>query len=262
MKIALASPPFPNSMEDGMLWVEKYIRQAAEQKAEIICFPESYIPGMRGMEFNIEKHSPEKLKTALQLTCGWAKSNEIAVILPMDWDHTGNILNLAFVISGNGEILGYQSKNQLDPTEDIIFIPGNKRQLFEVKGVKFGITICHEGFRYPEAVRWSAVRGARIVFHPHCTGSNIKGVKLEEWGHKNNLYYEKAMMLRAMENTIFFASVNYGLAYQESATSLIGPDGDCIQYQPYGTQGLLIADINSDEATGLLAGRYNPGLYE
>jgi hypothetical protein len=31
----------------------------------------------------------------------------------------------------------------------------------------FGVTICYEGFRYPETVRWAARRGAHIVFHPH-----------------------------------------------------------------------------------------------
>ncbi|HEY4323752.1 MAG TPA: carbon-nitrogen hydrolase family protein [Mucilaginibacter sp.] len=260
MKIALATPPFPISIDDGLHWVEKFIKQAADEHAEIVCFPESYIPGMRGMEFEIEEHSPEKLKLALQKVCGFAKGSSIAVILPMDWDHPNGISNVAFVISDKGEIMGSQTKNQLDPTEDEIFAPGTERQLFELNGVKFGITICHEGFRYPEATRWAAVRGAKIVFHPHCTGSNIKGFKPEEWGHKNNTYHEKAMMMRALENTIYFASVNYALEYQESATSLIGPDGECIMFQTYGEPGLLIADIDTDKATGELAKRYKAAL--
>jgi len=27
--------------------------------------------------------------------------------------------------------------------------------------------ICHEGWRYPETVRWAVRRGAQVVFHPH-----------------------------------------------------------------------------------------------
>ena len=38
--------------------------------------------------------------------------------------------------------------------------------------MKFGVAICHEGWRYPETVRWAASRGARIVFHPQHTGSD------------------------------------------------------------------------------------------
>ena len=53
----------------------------------------------------------------------------------------------------------------------------------------------------------------------------------------------QAMMLRAMENTIYFASVNYALPYQESATSLIDPSGRCQAYLPYGTEGVLVQAI-------------------
>jgi len=68
-------------------------------------------------------------------------------------------------------------------------------------------------------------------------------------------------MLRAMENTIYFASSNYAMQYPESATSLIGPDGTCIVHEAYGQVGVVVADIDTDLATGLLATRYKPTLY-
>ncbi len=179
----------------------------------------------------------------------------------MDRDTADGILNVAFVISNTGEVLGYQTKNQLDPTEDNIWIPGKERRIFEVNGVKFGIVICHEGFRYPETVRWAAQRGAKIVFHPQFTGSDSHGPQLSEWGNKDNPYYEKAMMMRALENTIYFASVNYATRYAESATALIAPDGKCIAHEAYGREGVLIADIEPALATGLLAKRFKPELY-
>ena len=46
------------------------------------------------------------------------------------------------------------------------------------------------------------MRGATIVFHPQHTGSHREGVRLTEWGAAGGLYYEKAMMMRSMENTI------------------------------------------------------------
>ena len=97
---------------------------------------------------------------------------------------------------------------------DRIHVPGNTRQLFEINGLKFGIAICHEGFRYPETVRWAAVRGAKVVFHPHCTGSDKTGVALSQWGATDSPYFEKAMAMRSRENTIYFASVNYAFRYR------------------------------------------------
>ncbi|KAA9036511.1 carbon-nitrogen hydrolase family protein [Ginsengibacter hankyongi] len=261
MKIALASPPFPKSIADGLLQIEKLIKDAVNEQAEIICFPESYIPGYPAEEFQVEKSSPEKMRSALDKVCTMAANNSITVILPMNWYNAHGLLNVAFVISSEGEVLGHQTKNQLDPTEDNIWIPGTERNIFEVNGVKFGITICHEGFRYPESVRWAAMNDAKIVFHPQCTASNASGPQLSEWGNKDNPYYEKAMMMRAMENTIYFASVNYGMRFQESATSLIAPDGKCLKHQAYGKEGVIVADIDVAAATGLLAKRFKATLY-
>ena len=261
MKIALASPPFPKSIEDGLYQIEKLVKEAKQQNAEIICFPESYLPGYPAEEFTVEKSTPENMQATLNKVCAIAAANAIAIIIPMDWFNTRGILNVAFVISQTGEVLGYQSKNQLDPTEDNTWIPGTERNIFEVNNVKLGITICHEGFRYPESVRWAAMNDAKIVFHPQCTASNKNGPQLSEWGSKDNPYYEKAMVMRAMENTIYFASVNYAMRFQESATSLIAPDGKCVVYQTYGKEGIIVADIDTSIASGLLAKRFKPGLY-
>ena len=258
MKVALASPPFPTSISDALFQVENFIKDAAQQQAGIICFPESYIPGYPIGEYKVEKASPEKLQSALDKVCELARKYTIAVILPMDWYEGDELLNVAFVVSNTGELLGYQAKNQLDPTEDNVWMPGKERCIFEVNGVKFGIVICHEGFRYPETVRWAAQRGAKIVFHPQFTGSDFGGVQLVEWGNRDNPYYEKAMLMRALENTIYFASVNYATRYPESATAIIAPDGKCIAHEAYGREGVLIADIDIAAATGLLAKRFKP----
>jgi predicted amidohydrolase len=167
----------------------------------------------------------------------------------------------AYVIDAQGRIQGCQTKNQLDPTEDQFYVAGNTRQLFEIDGVKFGVAICHEGWRYPETVRWAAARGAKIVFHPQHTGSDQEGVPLAQWGAVGSPYYERAMMCRALENTIYFASINYALRFQESATTLIDPAVRCQAWLRYGQEGVLVQSINVDEATGLLARRYEPGGY-
>lgn len=259
MKIALAAPPFPSSISDGLHWAAQLVKEAAVQNADIICFPESYLPGYPGM--NTEERTPEKLTAALDTVCAIAKENGVSIIMPMDWYQPQGLLNVAWVISGTGEKLGYQTKNQLDPTEDNIWEPGTERSIFEVKGVKFGITICHEGFRYPESVRWAARQGAAVVFHPHFGGSNTEGPSPTEWGHKDNPYYEKAMMMRALENTIYFASVNYASRYPDSASAVIAPDGSCVAHAAYGQAGITVANIDPALATGLLAKRFKEDLY-
>ncbi len=261
MKIAVASPPIPQSLNDGLFWLEKLTAQASAAQAAIICFPESFLPGYPGMPYPPQDREKTVLKEALQQACKIASTQKIAIILPMDWYEDEKLFNVAQVISAEGKMLGYQTKNQLDPTEDEIWTAGTTRKLFEVNGLNFGITICHEGFRYPESVRWSAQNSAQIVFHPHFAGSDSEGTELSEFLHPNNPYYEKAMMMRALENTIYFASSNYSSKYAESASSVFAPNGKCLVNEAYGKSGVVVADIDLELATGLLAKRFKKELY-
>jgi predicted amidohydrolase len=258
MVIALASPRIASDLDDGLDRIKRLLADASAQGAEVVCFPEAYLPGLRGQDFEVWPFDRTQQERVLQTVAQWARAYAVATILGMERvTETGRQI-AAFVIDARGQMLGCQTKNQLAPSEDQFYVPGATRQLFEINGVRFGIAICHEGWRYPETVRWAAVRGAKIVFHPHHTGSDRDGVRLTQWGSASAPYYEKAMMMRSMENTIYFASVNYALRFQESATCLIAPSGECQAYLPYGQEGVLVQTIKTEEATGLLAARYAP----
>ena len=262
MIIALATPRVAATLEDGLDRVKRFMSEAAAQGAEIVCFPEAYLPGLRGQDFRVPPFDRPDQECIVRAVADWAKAYTITTILGMERITDAGRQIAAFVIDARGELLGVQTKNQIDPSEDRFYVPGSTRQLFSVNGTKFGVAICHEGFRYPETVRWAAARGAKIVFHPHCTGRNVEGVLLKQWGAIDSPYYEQAMMMRSRENTIYFASVNYALRFQESATSLIAPSGECQAYLPYGEEGLLVQSIDLDQATGLLASRYAPERYQ
>ncbi|MGB9181744.1 MAG: carbon-nitrogen hydrolase family protein [Pyrinomonadaceae bacterium] len=262
MIIALASPAVASTLDEGLDKVKRFLSEASAQGALIVCFPEAYLPGLRGQDFEVLPFDETQQERALKAVAQWARDYQVATILGMERLMEAGRQIAAFVIDAQGQIQGYQTKNQLDPTEDEFYVPGNTRRLFEIRGMKFGVAICHEGWRYPETVRWAAARGAKIVFHPQHTGNEQAGVRLTEWGASGNPYYEKAMMMRSLENTIYFASVNYALRFQESATSLITPSGQCQAHLPYGQEGLLVEAINVEEATGLLATRYAPERYQ
>jgi predicted amidohydrolase len=261
MIIALASPRVASSLDDGLARVDRCLSEASAQGAEIVCFPEAYLPGLRGQDFDVFHYDLAQQNRALEEVSALARTHKVATILGMEVVCKAGRQIAACVIDAEGEFQGYQTKNQLDPTEDQFYVPGRGRRIFEVNGVKFGVAICHEGFRYPETVRWAAVRGAKIVFHPHCTGADKEGPRLTEWAAAGAPYYEQAMMMRSRENTIYFASVNYALRFQESATCLIAPSGECQAFLPYGQDGVLVQAIDVDAATGLLATRFAPERY-
>ena len=260
-RIGLAAVRNAPSVEERLQTVDRFLAEAGAKGVAIVCFPESYIPGLRGEDFPVPPPDQRRQQAALDEVCAAARRHGVAVVLGMEWESVAGLHNVAFVVSRDGEVLGCQTKNQLAPQEEPFYVPDGRRQLFEVDGVPFGIAICHEGWRYPESVRWAAVRGARLVFHPQLTGSDRAGVTIERWGDPDSPYYEKAMVARSVENSIYFASVNYAMRYQDSATSLLGPDGDCLAYVPYGREQLLVHDIDLSRASGLYARRFNPTFY-
>jgi predicted amidohydrolase len=259
--IALASPRVAETIDDGLDKVMRLVSEASARGAEVVCFPEAYLPGLRGQDFEVPPFDEAQQERVLRAASQWAREYSIATIIGTEKFTEAGRQIAAFVFDAHGQLQGYQTKNQLDPSEDRFYVPGNTRRLFEVNGVKFGVAICHEGWRYPETVRWAAARGAKVVFHPQHTGGEREGMRLTEWGSPDAPYYEKAMMMRSIENTIYFASVNYALRFQESATSVITPSGRCQAHLPYGQEGVLVEEIKVEEATGLLAARYAPERY-
>ncbi len=53
MIISLASPCVATSLEDGLERVKRLQAEAAAQEAQIICFPEAYLPGLHGVGIDV-----------------------------------------------------------------------------------------------------------------------------------------------------------------------------------------------------------------
>ena len=149
---------------------------------------------------------------------------------------------------------------QLDPSEEGTYKPGSERRVFQAGALTFGVVICHEGWRYPETVRWAVRRGAHVVFHPHFDEAEPGSYRPTTFADPANTFHEKAALCRAAENTCYFATVNCASPGSPTTSAVARPDGTLLAYQPYGEEGLLIADIDIDAATGLLAARCKTAL--
>ncbi len=53
MIIALASPAVATTLDDGLEKIRRLLSDASAQGAEIACFPEAYLPGLRGQDFDV-----------------------------------------------------------------------------------------------------------------------------------------------------------------------------------------------------------------
>src|SRR5215510_7317512 len=258
VRIALVNVRFPATREESVTLAEQAIAEASRGGAQIICFPECFVPGYRALNKQVLPPDPMFLERAWSSVAAAAAKANLTVILGTERMIGDALVATALVINRDGTTAGFQDKVQIDPSEDNIYSNGSGRQVFESGRLKFGVVICHEGWRYPETVRYAAQRGAHVVFHPHFHEAEPGSYRPTTFGDPANTFHEKAVLCRAAENTCYFATVNYAGAGSPTTSAVVQPDGTLLCYQPYGEEGLLFADLDLSAATGLLAGRYKP----
>jgi predicted amidohydrolase len=260
VRVALANLSFPPSPEASVAAAEQAIAGAARQRADLICFPECFVPGYRAPGKRSPAPDATFLERAWSTVRAAAARERVAVVLGTERIVAGGLRITALVIDRDGTIVGWQDKVQLDPSEERTYSAGDERHLFRIGELTFGIAICHEGWRYPETFRWAASRGAQVVFHPHFHEAEPGGHRPTTFADPRNTFHEKAMLCRAAENTCFVATVNCASAGSPTTSAFVRPDGTLLACQPYGEAGLLCADLDLRLATGLLARRcrYSP----
>jgi predicted amidohydrolase len=94
-----------------------------------------------------------------------------------------------------------------------------------------------------------------VVFHPHFDLAPPGTPRPVTFADPANSFHEKAALCRAAENTCYFATVNYAGECTATTSAVVDPEGQVVAWQPYGEQGLLVTDIETTRATGLLARR-------
>ena len=255
-RIALANIRYPASPEESVTLAEQAVTQAGAAHAGIVCFPECYVPGYRAMGKAVPAPDAAFLERAWSAVAAAAAKARVSVILGTERVTNGSFLISALVINPDGTIAGFQDKVQLDPSEEGTYAFGSGRRVFQAGPVTFGIAICHEGWRYPETVRWAARNGAQIVFHPHFHEAEPGGYVPSSFADPANTFHEKSILCRAAENTCYVATVNCASAGSPTTSAVARPDGTLMCYQPYGKEGLLIADVDLTAATRLLARRW------
>jgi predicted amidohydrolase len=254
-RIALANLSYPATPRAAVAAAADAIARAALERADVVCFPECFVPGYRAPGKRVSAPDPAFLEEAWSTLAAAAGRADVAVVLGTERVVDEALLATALVIDRGGTRAGFQDKVQLDPSEERTYAPGRERRVFRTGALTFGIAICHEGWRYPETVRWAVRRGAQLVFHPQFHEAEPGGHRPERFADPANTFHEKAVLCRAAENTCYFASVNYASPASPTTSAVARPDGTLLCHQPYGEPGLLLADLDLAAATGLLAKR-------
>ena len=257
VRLAVASTPQTTDLADAVPAAVAAVEEAGRLGAAIVCLPETGLPGHRIQDRPVADVSQAELDAALDQVAAAARRAAVAAIVGMERPTRAGREIVSVVIERDGTCLGEQAKTQIDPTEERAYVPGIGRRVFEAAGMTFGIAICHEAFRYPEIVRSLVLAGAQVIFVPHFVTTD-DGSLPSRWCDAGNPYNEKALLVRALENSVFVAAANVARPDQGSRTGVIDPEGRLIAGLDYGQVGVVAADVELDQADRSLALRWSP----
>lgn len=165
IKIAAAQIACLRNIDDNVSKIKSYIRQAAENDADIVIFPELSVTGNRKDDISVA--SPSALKSALKEIRNEAKSRKIYVIVGMPYFTDGLRENCAFVIGDDGNIRTQYA--QLRNTRSGLFTAGmsTSSMWFSLKGVHSIVTVGGDA-QWIELGDLAANRGMYLHFHISC----------------------------------------------------------------------------------------------
>ena len=195
VRIALANIAVAASPDDAVTRAGDAVAEAGRRGAVVVCFPEGYVPGYRWPGGTVPPPDPVYLERAWTAVADAARRAEVTVVLGTERVTAAGLLLSALVIGPDGSRLGWQDKVQIDPSEEVTYAAsGSERRIFQAGPLTFGVVICHEGWRYPETVRWAARRGAHVVFHPHAHVAEPGSYRPTVFADPANSFHEKAML--------------------------------------------------------------------
>lgn len=256
VRIALANVPVAATREASVDLAVAAVRDAGDAGALVVCFPECQVPGYRWPGTAAPPPDAAFLERAWDRVAQASRTAGLTTILGTERLTDAGLQISAAVFGPDGALVGWQDKGQLDPDEEGTYPAfGEGRRLFTAGPLTFGVVICHEGWRYPETVRWAVRRGAQVVFHPHAHVAEPGSYRPTTFADPANTFHEKALLCRAAENTCWIASVNAASEGSGTTSVFVCPDGSVLSWQPYGVPGLLVADLDLSLATGRLAAR-------
>ncbi len=257
VRVAVGQTPLTATLEEAVPAAVAAVEEAGRLGARVLCLPETCLPGHRSQLREVPDYRAEQVEAAVDAVAAAAGRAGVVTIVGAERPTAAGREIVAVVVDADGSRLGVQAKTQIDPSEERDYVPGGGRQVFAAAGIRFAVAICHEAFRYPEIARAAALDGAQVVFVPHfvVTGD---GSLAGRWCDPANPYNEKAVLCRAIENTVYVAAANAAAPDQGSASCVIDPDGALLTQVPYGHPGVAVADIDPARADGLMARRFAP----
>ena len=239
LRVALAQiNPTVGDLEGNSRLIIDWIGRARDEGADIVCFPELALTGYPPEDLVLKRAFVRDNKKHLDLLAKATKGISVVVGFV---DDVSAIFNAAAVLN-DGELKGIYHKVFLPNygvfDEQRYFEPGHRCPIFELKGVRIGISVCEDCWYPSGPMAWQAHHGAELMI-------NINGSPY----HAGKRAPREAMVAgRAANYGAFVAWVNTVGGQDELVfdgnSAVFGPHGEVLAHAPSFVEDLLVYDID------------------
>lgn len=241
---ACQTPEILGDIDGALACVEDFARRADAQDVDLLLFPECFLQGYlvepnHLRSYALDLGSAEFASVLRRL----ARIEQTLVVGAIEL-RGDRYLNSAVVLT-RGALVGVYRKTHLMPTESL-FDSGHDYPTFDLRGVRFGINICHDT-RFAAAAASVAVQGASLLLVP------AQNMMLREPAERWKDLHNQIRAERARETGMWLVSADVAGERDEhrigyGPTAVINPQAEVMAQVPLRTTGMVTADIRSRAA--------------
>jgi predicted amidohydrolase len=244
MRIALVQMSMEESWEANLDKALAYMREAASNGSELVCFPEiqfsPFFPQFPGGDASrYAMRIDHSAVSAMQLLC---HQLGLVAVPNLYLEEGENRHDASPVIDRDGTILGVSKMVHIVQIplfyEQDYYMPSDSGfQVYGTSAARMGVVICFDR-HYPESIRTCVLKGAQLIEIPT---ANVRGEPLE--------FFEWELRVAAMQNGVFIALCNrVGLERDMhfcGKSLVVDPNGELVAKADESEQ-VLYAEVNLD----------------
>lgn len=207
----------PADIDHNQELLVRLIRQAAEEGAELVLTPESYLDGWSCNDAVLQQSATTIDGVYIQELMELASELDVWICAGLFEKVGDSVYNEAILIDSNGSPAHIHRKahETKDVLERMPYTLGEDLSVVDTPWGKMGMLVCHDRW-YPEAHRTLRIKGAELILNPVATA--------KFWpGHPYYDIHRCTLRSHAYANGIFIASCN-GSSHGGHSI-VVAPDG-------------------------------------
>ena len=219
--------------------IRELMRQAAEQKAEIVHFSECALSGYASVDFGgFDEYDWNKLKSRTEEIITLAGELKLWVVLGSSHPLTppNKPHNSLYLISPEGRLVDRYDKRFCTEVDLLHYTPGNHFVFFEINGVRCSLLICFD-LRFPELYRELVKHGVQCVFQSFYNAR-------QQGPSVHSEIMRQTMQANAANNGLWASMTNSCGWFSPYPSCFILPDGRIVEQLPDHQEALMVNTVD------------------